>query len=185
MSGKALTRRGDIMNKINTMTKTTAEDFRTLIFFNMFLKKRLTLYFLIFAGIFSIAAIIAKLSGLIPVANWYFYFCLAFLGLILLQYLLFEYSVKRFLASDKLVIDNERSVVIDDSEITAEGGKENGAGTYQWDVFFSAYETKKYFYLYINTIQAIILPKRDFSEEEVIVLGKLFKEKLGKRFHKR
>jgi len=129
--------------------------------------------------------IIAKLSGSIQVPNWYFYVCLGFLGLAVFQYCVFEYSVKRFLDSDKLVVENERCVVIDEKGITAEGGKENSAGEYRWDMFFSAYETKKYFYLYINTIQAIILPKRDFQKENIPMLEKLIAEKLEKKFHKR
>lgn len=171
--------------KITITTKTTAADFKTLTFFNMFLKKRFMLVFLVFALLFSLAAIIARLGGWIPVADWYFYVCLAFLGLILLQYLLFEFSVKRFLSSDKLVTENERTIVIEESGITAEGGRENGSGEYKWDMLFNAYETKKYYYLYINTVQAILLPKRDFSEEELPVVAKLIQEKLGRRFRKR
>ncbi|HWQ77705.1 MAG TPA: YcxB family protein [Anaerovoracaceae bacterium] len=171
--------------KITIRTKTTAEDFRTLTFFNLFLKKRIMIYFLAFALIFALAAVIGRLSGTITVPNWYYNLCFALLGLILLQLILFEFSVRRFLKSDKLVTDNERAVTIDGSGVTAEGGKENGSGEYQWDVFYSVYETKKYFYLYINTAQAIILPKRDFKPEEVPVLEKLIREKLGKRFVKR
>lgn len=171
--------------KIIVQTKTTAEDFRTLTFFNLFLKKRIMIYFMIFALIFALAAVIGRLSGAAAVPDWYYNLCFALLGLILLQLILFEFSVRRFLRSDKLVTENERTVIIDGTGVTATGGKENSSAEYQWDVFHSAYETKRYFYLYINTAQAIILPKRDFKPEVIPVLEKMIREKLGRRFIKR
>lgn len=172
-------------NKIIMRTKTTAKDYKTFVFFNMFLKKRAMFYFTIIAAVLSLAAIIGKFTGKVEMAGWYFYVCLAFLGLIILQYILFETSVKKFLASDRLVIENERMITISETGILEKGGKEKGAGEFQWDMFYFAYETKPYFYLYINTMQAIILPKRDLKREDLIALEKLVKEKLGKKFLKR
>lgn len=172
--------------KIIVQTKTTAEDFRALTFFNQFLKKRIMIYFSIFALIFAFTAVIGRLSGLVTVSDWYYNLCFALLGLILLQFILFEVSVRRFLRSGKFAADSERTVIIDKMGITAAGGEENdSAGEYQWDIFHSAYETKKYFYLYIDTAQAIILPKRDFKPEEIPALEKMIGEKLGRRFIKR
>ncbi len=172
-------------HKITLRTKTTAADFKALTFFNLFRKKRLMPVFLIFGALLSLAAIIGRLGGFVPMSDWYFYVCIAFLGLLLLQYLIFEFSVKKFLASDKLVTENERTVAIDEEGIEVEGGKENSAGVYRWDMLYHAYETKKYYYLYINTAQAIILPKRDFGNGEIPTVEKLIRQKLGKRYYKR
>ena len=135
-------------------------------------------------AVFSLAAIIGRIAGIVPMADWYFYVCIAFWGLLVLQYILFEYVVKQFLASDKLVINSERTTVIDESGIT-ENDQEKSFVVYEWDKFFLAYETKKFYFLYLNTAMALILPKRDFHAEEILVLEKLVKEKLGKKFHKR
>ena len=170
--------------KITIQTKTTAADYKTLIFFNMFLKKKATFYATIVVAILSLAAIIGRLAGIIPMADWYFYVCIAFWGLLLLQYILFEYVVRRFLASDKLVINSDRTTVIDDAGII-ENDQEKSIVVYEWDKFYLAYETKKYFFLYINIAMALILPKRDFQTEEIPMLEKLIQEKLGKKFHKR
>ena len=172
-------------NKITIQLKTTAKDFRALTFFNLFLKKKIMAIFLPIAAVFSAAAVIGKYAGLIEVSDWYFFVCLAFLGLTVLQFLLFEYSVRRFLASDQLVVDNERTVTVSESGLTEEGGKENSTGSFQWDMFYCVYETKKYFYLYINTMQAIILPKREYNQEQINAMEKLIKEKMGKNFYKR
>lgn len=172
-------------HKITLQTKTTAADFKALTFFNMFRKKRFVSAFLILGALLSLAAIIGRLGGFVPMSNWYFYVCIAFLGLLLLQYLLFEFGVKQFLSSDKLVTENERTVIIDEAGIEMEGGKENSAGIYRWEMLYHVYETKKYYYLYINTMQAIILPKRDFPPDETAAMEKLIREKLGKRYYKR
>lgn len=170
--------------KITIRTKTTAEDYKALIFFNMFLKKKATFYTMIVVAVLSLAAIIGRLAGIIPMADWYFFVCIAFWGLLVLQYILFEYVVKRFLASDRMVVNIERTMVIDESSITVDDTEKSFA-VYEWSKLFVAYETKKFYFLYINTAMALILPKRDFSAEEMLVLEKLIKEKLGKKFHQR
>lgn len=143
------------------------------------------LIFLLLASVLSLAAIAGKLTGTIRMADWYFYVCLAFLGLLALQYGVFEFSVRKFLASDRLMINNERRVTISEAGIYEEGDKDKNAGEFLWNVFYHGYVTKKYFYLYINTMQAIILPKRDFTEDQINILQELLREKLKKNFHKR
>lgn len=170
---------------IVTKTKITTKDYRTMVFFHIFLRKRSMLIFMVFAAVLSLAAIAGKLTGTIQMADWYFYVCVAFLGLIVLQYCVFEFSVRKFLASDRLMIDNERRVTISDSGIYEEGDKDKNTGEFLWNVFYHSYETKKYFYLYINTMQAIILPKRDYTPDQVNSIEKLLREKLKKNFHKR
>lgn len=172
-------------NLLNIKLCTTAKDFKAMAFFNLFLRRRGFLIFLIVGAVCSIAAIIGRLSRAVMMANWYFAVCIAFLGLILLQYILFELSVKRFLSSDRLVVDNERTVTISKEGIFEEGGRENSTGSYGWDLFYIAYETKQYFFLYINTMQAIVLPKRYFSPQEITFLEMLVKEKMGQKFRKR
>ncbi len=172
-------------NNIIIQLKTTAQDYKSFVFFNMFRKKKIMTVLMPVAAVLSAAAVIGKYAGMIEVSDWYFYVCLAFLGLIILQVILFEYSVKKFLASDQLVVDNERTATFSESGFTEEGGKENSAGSFQWEMFYCVYKTKKYYYLYINTMQAIILPKRAFSQEQIIALEQLIKEKMGRNFYKR
>ena len=173
------------MKEITLKISTTAQDFKSLTFFNTYKKKRGVLAFLILAAICSGGAIFGRLSGAAEVADWYYYVCIAFFGLIIFQYFVFQASVKKFLRSDHLVVGNERSMTISDSGIQEEGGRENSTGFYQWEIFYCAYETKKYFYLYLNTMQAIILPKRCFGPEEIDFTQKLISEKMVKRYFKR
>ena len=172
-------------NSITIQTKTSAEDYKALVFFNMYLKKKITFYFMIVAAVLSFAASAAKLAGVVEISDWYFYVCLAFLGLVVLQYGLFLFSVKQFLKSDQLIVDNTRTITVSESGIEEVGGRANSAGSYQWKVFYNGYETKNYYYLYINTMQAIILPKKEFDQNQNEVLRDLFSKKLGRKFHKR
>ncbi|MDF3000114.1 MAG: YcxB-like protein [Bacillota bacterium] len=173
------------MKEITIKISTTEQDFKSLTFFNTYKKKRGFLLFQILAAICSGGAILGRLSGAAEVANWYYYVCIAFLGLIIFQYFVFEASVKKFLRSDHLVVGSERTITISDAGLQEEGGRENSSGSYQWEIFYCAYETKKYFYLYLNTMQAIILPKRYFLPEEMDFLRELIQVKMVKRYYKR
>jgi len=173
------------MENIVVRTKTTAKDYKKLVFFNTFLKKKIMMILTPVAGVISIAAIIGKSTGTIEISDWYYYVCLALLALIVLQYILYESSVKKFLKSDSLVVENERTVTVSESGIAEEGGIEKSSGEFQWEVFYQVFETKQYFYLYINTVQAIILPKRDFSGEQIDTLRSLLQANLENRFQKR
>ena len=173
------------MENIVIQTKVTAQDYKKLTFFNTFLKKKLMMFMMPIGAVISLVAVIGKSSGKIEMSDWYYYVCLGFLGLMILLYIAFQLSVKRFLASDKIIIDDEKKVVVSESGIWHEGGKAKDTGDFQWDMLYQAFETKQYFYLYINTLQAIILPKRDLNSEEIIVVEKLIKEKLGIKFMKR
>jgi len=102
-----------------------------------------------------------------------------------LQYYAFKMNVKRFVAADQVVIDKERTVVITDSGVVEEGGKEESVNSYRWEAFYFAYETKRYFYLYLNTMQAVILPKRYFKKEEITFVEELIRKSMGIKFQRR
>ena len=60
--------------------------------------------------------------------------------------------------------------------------KNNSSAVYGWDKFFKAYAAKRYYYIYLNTLQALILPKRDFEPEDLPDMDALIKAKLGSNF---
>ncbi len=172
-------------NRIVIQTKTTADDYKALIFFNMFLKKKAALYLMIAVAVLSLGAIIGRITGMIPMADWYFIVCIAYWGLLVLNYFVFRSAVRRFLASDKLVINSERTMTIDETGITVDAKQEEGFAVYKWDKLYTAYGTKKYYFLYINTAMALILSKRDFRAEDIPVLENLIRDNMGSKFKKR
>ncbi len=175
----------DKNRKIEFLSKITVADYKALTYFNAFFKKRSFKYLLIVGAVASFAAITGNLTGMAKVNPWYFFTCIAFLALVLLQFAIIEQGIHKFLISDKFLINQERQIAIDFNSIHQEGGGENGTATYPIDKLYKAYETKKYFYLYISTLQAIIIPKRYLNDMEIDWLEKLLKTKLLKNFGKR
>ena len=57
---------------------------------------------------------------------------------------------------------------------------ENGENSLEYNKFYSYYENKNYYYLYVDRINALILPKREFSSEELDVIDEYFKTSIRK-----
>ena len=70
----------------------------------------------------------------------------------------------------KIILDNSKY-----KEIT-----ENGENSLEYSKFDSYYENQKYYYLYVDKINALILPKREFSKEELNTLNKNFGTQIRK-----
>jgi hypothetical protein len=68
--------------------------------------------------------------------------------------------------------------------IETQGASVSGRTEFKYDVFFRAFELEDAFYLYVNKMQAFILPKRYFEGAGAETLEAFFKEKLGSRFVK-
>lgn len=56
----------------------------------------------------------------------------------------------------------------------------NGETSLEYSKFNSYYETKNYYYLYVDKINALILPKREFENDELVTLDKYFKSQIKK-----
>ncbi len=164
--------------------RTSVKDLKSMIFFNMFLKKKFTAFFLMIASILSPLIVVGRYVGFLVISDWYFFACLGFCVLVILQFVVYQYTVKKFLSTDKLTVGNLRTWTISEDGIEIEGGIENSSASYKWDVFHRVYDTKKYYYLYVNTLQAIILPKRMFTAEQGYELRTLMRAQLGNRYCK-
>ncbi len=76
-----------------------------------------------------------------------------------------DISTKHFLKTDKLSLDLESVYNIDDE--TIEVINEKQTMKLKYDELFKVVETKKYIYLYINKMQALILTKETMKEKDV------------------
>lgn len=54
----------------------------------------------------------------------------------------------------------------------------NGETSLEYDKFYSYYENKNYFYLYVDKINALILPKREFNDEELAYIDEILSKKI-------
>lgn len=69
-------------------------------------------------------------------------------------------------------------VVLDENkykEIT-----QKGETALEYNKFYSYYESKNYYYLYVDKVNALILPKREFSEDEISAINTYFNKSIKK-----
>lgn len=96
--------------------------------------------------------------------------------LFLLSYLQMNSSINRALKINEST--DSLKVIIEENkykEIT-----KNGESSLEYDKFYSYYESKNYFYLYVDKVNALILPKREFSDAELSTIDQLFSNKMRK-----
>lgn len=56
----------------------------------------------------------------------------------------------------------------------------NGPSELEYKNFYSYYENKNYFYLYVDKVNALILPKREFNNEELSIISNNFNAHIKK-----
>jgi hypothetical protein len=56
----------------------------------------------------------------------------------------------------------------------------NGESSLEYNKFYSYYENKNYYYLYVDRINALIIPKREFDKNELNVIDGYFKGAITK-----
>lgn len=56
----------------------------------------------------------------------------------------------------------------------------NGKNSLEYSKFYSYYESKNYYYLYVDKVNALILPKREFTNEELTTVDSYFKKFIRK-----
>lgn len=103
--------------------------------------------------------------------------------LYLLPILLFVLSyVQMNNAVNKAIKANDKS---DDLKVTLEEKKykettSNGENSLEYNKFHSYYESKNYYYLYVDKINALILPKREFTTDELNTINGYFEKSIKK-----
>ena len=56
----------------------------------------------------------------------------------------------------------------------------NGENSLEYNKFYSYYENKNYYYLYVDRINALIIPKREFAKDELDIIDGYFKNSISK-----
>ena len=54
----------------------------------------------------------------------------------------------------------------------------NGENSLEYNKFYSYYESKNYYYLYVDKINALILPKREFNKDELNKINQYFNKSI-------
>lgn len=98
------------------------------------------------------------------------------ISLFLLSYTQMFREINRALKSNSQT--KKIKVILDDNkyrEIT-----DNGENSLKYDKFYAYYENKNYYYLYIDRINALILPKREFDSNELTHMNNTFERSMRK-----
>lgn len=103
--------------------------------------------------------------------------------LYLLPILLFILSyIQIYSAINNAVKSNKNS---DDLKVILEQKRykevsSNGENSLEYNRFYSYYENKSYYYLYVDKINALIIPKREFDKSELSIIDGYFKTSIPK-----
>jgi len=173
------------MNPFEFNTTVTEGDYRAAVYFNIFLRRKRTP---ILIGIILLMSGISVTISLItgsPIPEYMNYSTIATVVLIAMLFAAAEYSIRRFLKTDKISINSERSVKVDDEGIFTAGGAENSTAKYKWNMIYTAYETKSHYFVYLNAHMMFIFAKGQMSPQIAEQLTEILSQKLGKSFYKR
>ena len=92
--------------------------------------------------------------------------------------ILFLVYFQMYSSIKKASLDNEVEIKIDENSYTEVSN--TAVTTLELEKFNAYFENKNYFYLYVDKINALILPKREFEEEEISNIRKYFSSKIKK-----
>lgn len=90
--------------------------------------------------------------------------------LFVLSYIQMNNAINRAIESN----EKTQSIKIILDELEYKEMTSNGYNSLEYSKFHSYYENKNYYYLYVDKVNALILPKREFSEEEIKQMEFLF-----------
>jgi len=96
--------------------------------------------------------------------------------LFVLSYLQMNNAVNRAIKSNNET--DSLKVILEENkykEITS-----NGESSLEYNKFYSYYESKNYYYLYVDKVNALILPKREFNSDELNKMESYFNKSIKK-----
>lgn len=156
------------------------KDYREVVYFNVFTKSRWFPWLLGGMGIISaVGLLMSFLFYQLPAALEMLFY--AVLGIIVAMFVVTERMIRKFIRQDTNLIGTERTFSIDEERISLKDAFGEGC-CYLWEELFRAYETEELFLFFLNEHQAMILPKRNQSQEDLEKLRSFLKRKLGSRW---
>ena len=96
---------------------------------------------------------------------------------VLVTFLLPEYSARRFVRTDKKFIGHTFRYVFNDNGINILDAEAGTTALHAWAAILNMYETAGYFFLFLSRQNAVLIPKRCLSAEDLAD----FRERL--RYH--
>ncbi len=161
----------------NTLTK---RDYRKIVYLNIYKRERLSPFIFVITLPLSILIIIERFIYPEMVSNFMFYTSCLFLILLFLFYLVLETAIRRFIKSDKRIIDHPMKIQIRDEGMEVSNPEQGSETHYAWNTIYKVLETKEFLLFYVNTMRAEIISKKKI--ENLKGLKSFLKEKLGAKY---
>lgn len=159
----------------------TRGDYRALAYFNVFQRSPAEPY--IVGGI-AFAAIAVVAAWIMPWFHpWKPTFHLSWIFLVLLAavFLVIEGITHQYLKTEGgMTVGKEFTYRFSQKGVSA--ATDEAVRQLPWEGFFKGIELKRHYLLFFTINQALIVPKRGFSEEQQRELSQLMKERLGKDY---
>lgn len=141
-------------------------DRRNATFYNVFFRQKWMPFYIGAFLLFSVAVLVCELTGIYKVPTLLILCAAGLLGLLVLFIVSIILTTKGGIT--------KRTLIISKAGITTSAGRDNKMLSFSWkDIYFLG-KTKRYFYIYIDAAQFIIVPKRFYSNEEIAYIKKFF-----------
>lgn len=176
---------------IRVETGMTYEDFKKFSWFNILKKGKgprpsvivMLACFALALAAFIMLAVDQGLAYFMETSGVYFVILACFIPFyFLLLALMFKLGYKRA----RNVLTSRQVYEFDATRMRIETSGEamTGSSEFRYDTLHRAFETQGAFYLYVNSVQAFLVPKRDMGGDSAGRLAGLLNEKLGKKYIK-
>ena len=104
---------------------------------------------------------------------------------VLVTFLLPEYSARRFVRTDKKFIGHTFRYVFNDNGINILDAEAGTTALHAWAAILNMYETAGYFFLFLSRQNAVLIPKRCLSDEDLADFREMLQFQLGSRYENR
>lgn len=162
--------------EIRLKTTINKDDYRAIVYFNVFTKTKIRAILFVIIGLIVIVELGLHFTGIRRVEGLPLYFDYLVALIIILLPIEVEFICRKMIKTDKLTLGVEQEIIINDEEIVC--NNINSQGRYEWPLMYRGYESNKYFLIFVNIQQAIIIPKRDLQTEEIDQLRTIIDEKI-------
>ena len=104
---------------------------------------------------------------------------------IVITYGLPEWTAHKFVKNDTTFIGHEFKYLFNEMGINLLDETAQTTALFAWPTILNLYEVEKFFYVFLSKNNAVVIPKRSFTEEDLADLRELMTYQLGKRYEKR
>lgn len=104
---------------------------------------------------------------------------------VVVSYILPELAARRAIRKDTSVIGHNFRYVFNEEGLNLLDVTTNFANLLTWESLMNVYETKEYIFVFLSKQQAIVIPKRCLSTEDMNDFRELLKFKVGRCFEQR